>query len=378
MKNSILFLKKIAVVVIVLLTNYGVSQTYEFQTVKEINCTPVVSQGKTGTCWSFSSTSFLESEIMRITGKTIDLSEMYSVRHTYPKKAFNYVMRQGKAQFGEGGLNHDVINSALEFGLVPESVYSGKVNSTEFDHTKMVVELEKIVKTTVETPTPFNTSWKANFEAVLDQYMGKNITDFTYEGKKYTPKQFLEFTGLKLDNYLTITSFMHEPYYTKFILNIPDNFANGAMYNLPLDEFISTIDNSLENGFTVALDADVSEKSFSGQRGIAVVPFNDTDIPAVFKEIKKEKTITPELRQAEFENLNTTDDHLMHIVGKVKDQNGTIYYKVKNSWGKDSGKEGYVYMSVSYMRLKAISVLIHKDALNKKNKKYFRNFILTD
>ena len=368
MKNSILFLKKIAVVVIVLLTNYSVSQTYEFQTVKEINCTPVVSQGKTGTCWSFSSTSFLESEIMRITGKTIDLSEMYSVRHTYPKKAFNYVMRQGKAQFGEGGLNHDVINSALEFGLVPESVYSGKGSSAEFDHTKMVVELEKIVKTTVETPSPFNTNWKANFEAVLDQYMGKNVTEFTYDGKKYTPKQFLEFTGLKLDNYVTITSFMHEPYHTKFILNIPDNFANGAMYNLPLDEFISTIDNSLENGFTVALDADVSEKSYSGQRGIAVVPFNEADIPAVFKEIKKEKTITPELRQAEFENLNTTDDHLMHIVGKVKDQNGTIYYKVKNSWGKDSGKAGYVYMSVSYMRLKAISVLIHKDALNKKTR----------
>ncbi len=339
MKNSILFLKKIAVVVIVLAANYGVSQTYEFQTVKEINCTPVVSQGKTGTCWSFSSTSFLESEIMRITGKTIDLSEMYSVRQTYPKKAFNYVMRQGKAQFGEGGLNHDVINSALEFGLVPESVYSGKGTSIEFDHTKMVVELEKIVKTTVETPTPFNTNWKASFEAVLDQYMGKNVTEFTYDGKKYTPKQFLEFTGLKLDNYVTITSFMHEPYHTKFILNIPDNFANGAMYNLPLDEFISSIDNSIEKGFSVALDADVSEKSFSGQRGIAVVPFKDTDIPAVFKEIKKEKTITPELRQAEFENLNTTDDHLMHIVGKVKDQNGTIYYKVKNSWGKDSGKD---------------------------------------
>jgi bleomycin hydrolase len=368
MKNTILFLKKIAVVIIVLLTNYSVSQTYEFQTVKEINCTPVVSQGKTGTCWSFSSTSFLESEIMRITGKTIDLSEMYSVRQTYPKKALNYVMRQGKAQFGEGGLNHDVINSALEFGLVPESVYSGKGTSTEFDHTKMVVELEKIVKTTVENPTPFNTNWKASFEAVLDQYMGKNVTEFMYDGKNYTPKQFLEFTGLKLDNYVTITSFTHEPYHTKFILNIPDNFANGSMYNLPLDEFISSIDNSLEKGFTVALDADVSEKSFSGQRGIAVVPFNDTDIPAVFKEIKKEKTITPELRQAEFENLNTTDDHLMHIVGKVKDQNGTIYYKVKNSWGKDSGKEGYVYMSVSYLRLKAISVLIHKDALNKKTR----------
>jgi bleomycin hydrolase len=371
MKNSILLLKKLALVFIVLIANYSVSQTYEFQTVKEINCTPVISQGKTGTCWSFSSTSFLESEIMRTTGKSIDLSEMYSVRHTYPKKALNYVMRQGKAQFGDGGLNHDVINSAFEFGLVPESAYSGKGSSTEHDHTKMVVELEKIVKTTVETPTPFNTNWKANFESVLDQYLGKNVNEFTYEGKTYTPKQFFEYTGLKLDNYVTITSFMHEPYYTKFILAIPDNFANGMFYNLPLDEFMSTIDNALDKGFTIALDADVSEKTFSGQRGIAVIPANETDVPAIFAEIKKEKVITPEFRQAEFENLNTTDDHLMHIVGKVQDQNGTIYYKVKNSWGKDSGKAGYVYMSVSYMRLKAISVMIHKDALNKKTRSVF-------
>jgi len=361
-------MKKTSVLVVLLLANFSFSQTYEFQTIKEINCTPVISQGTTGTCWSFSSTSFLESEITRITGKSIDLSEMYSVRHTYPKKALNYVMRQGKAQFGEGGLNHDVINSALEYGLVPESAYSGKVSTTVHDHSKMVAELEKIVTTTVTTPVPFNSAWKTNFESVLDQYMGKDVKEFTYEGKTYTPKQFLEYTGLKLDSYVTITSFMHEPYYTKFILNIADNFANGTFYNLPLDEFVSSIDNALNNGFTVALDADVSEKTFSGPRGIAVIPFNETDVPAIFAQIKKEKTITPEFRQAEFENLNTTDDHLMHIVGKVKDQNDTIYYKVKNSWGKDSGKQGYVYMSVSYLRLKAISVLIHKDAINKKTR----------
>jgi len=348
-------------------------QKYEFQPVKEIKCSAVVSQGQTGTCWSFSSTSFLEAEIIRTTGKSIDLSEMYNVRHTYPKKAWNFVMRQGKAQFGEGGLNHDVINSARDFGIVPQSAFTGLVEGqTSYNHQKMAEELEAMLKTNADPSRQPDPNWQANVNAILDKYMGKDVTEFTYEGKKYTPKSFLQMTKINPENYVTITSFAHAPFYKSFILDIPDNFSYGNFYNMPLDEFVQNIDNALDKGFTVALDADVSETTFSGKNGVAVVPQHADDAKLILTEIKPEMNVTQEFRQHEFENFNTTDDHLMHIVGKMKDQKGNLYYKVKNSWGTDSARVangGYVYMSVPYLRLKAISVLVHKDALVAKTKK---------
>lgn len=362
------------------------SQTYEFHTLKEIDAMPVISQNKTGTCWSFSTTSFLEAEIIRLTGKKIDLSEMYNVRYTYLEKAENYVMRQGKAQFGEGGLSHDVINSARKYGLVPESSYVGKTNPDEkHNHNKMAAELEAIVKKAVaETPKNYP-NWKSDYLSILDTYMGKfnenekiilptNSIDSknSTQNKSLTPKDFLANTQLNLDDYITITSFTNEPYYSKFILNIPDNFANGSLYNLPLDEFIQNIDNALDKGYTLALDTDVSERTFSGENGIAVIPENEADSKIIMTEIKPEKTITPEYRQAEFENFDTQDDHLMHIIGKVADQKGNFYYKVKNSWGAQSGKDGFVYISVPYVRLKAISVMVNKSGLTKKTKASLR------
>lgn len=362
------------------LSHLSFSQKYEFQTIKDIECTPIISQGATGTCWSFSTTSFLESEIYRTSGKKIDLSEMYNVRYTYLKKAENYVLRQGKAQFGEGGLSHDVINSAKLYGLATEEQYTGKSpNQEKHDHAKMVEELETIVKKAVaETPAKYP-NWKQDYTNVLDKYMGSFSTEINlsanvnFDQKNTTsttqsPIEFLKSTKLNLDDYVTITSFMHEAFYSKFILNIPDNFANGMFYNLPLDEYIQNIDNALDKGFTLALDADVSEKTFSGKNGIAVIPNDDNDASIILTEIKPEKTITPEFRQSEFENYNTTDDHLMHIVGKAKDQKGNIYYKVKNSWGTKSGRDGFIYMSIPYMRLKSISVMLHKDGLLKKTK----------
>jgi len=349
------------------------SQKYEFQTVKEIACTPVISQGNTGTCWSFSSTSFLEAEIIRTTGKAIDLSEMYNVRNTYPKKAWVYVMRQGKAQFGEGGLNHDVINSARNFGLVPVNAYSGFANDEKsHNHAKMVEELESILKPAADPSKKSNSKWKEEVSAILDKYLGKNLTEFTYEGKTYTPKSFLAMTKLNMDDYVTISSFLHEPFYKQFILDIPDNFSNGSFYNVPLDEFVANIDNALDKSYTLALDTDISEPTFSSKSGIAVIPNDEADKKTILSEIKSEKDITPEFRQAEFENFNTVDDHLMHIVGKVKDQKGNIYYKVKNSWGDNSSRVangGFIYMSVPFLKLKAISVLVHKDALTKNTRK---------
>jgi bleomycin hydrolase len=337
------------------------SQQYDFQTIKEINCLPVISQGNTGTCWSFSSTSFLEAEIIRTTGKKVDLSEMYNVRFTYLAKAENYVMRQGKAQFGEGGLNHDVINSAKKHGFTTEDTFNGKLtNDAKHDHSKMVPELEAIVKKAVEeTPLKYP-NWKEDYNAVLDKYFGKIDNVKPTSAKDYK---------INLDDYVTITSFTHVPFYSKFILNVPDNFSNESFYNITLDEFIQNIDNALDKGFTLALDSDVSETTFSAKNGIAVIPENNEDEKSILTEIKPEKQITQEYRQSEFENFNTQDDHLMHIVGKVKDQKGNIYYKVKNSWGTTSGKDGFIYMSVPFIKLKAISVMLHKDGLKKQTRK---------
>lgn len=351
----------------------GNAQKYEFQTVTDVEALPVISQGNSGTCWSFSASSFLESEIIRLTGKKIDLSEMYQVRNTYPKKAENYVMRQGKAQFGEGGLAHDVINSAADYGIVPNTVYTGLNGTNEnHNHTEMVAVIESMLKTYVDNPAKkLSPNWKNAVAAILDVYLGKNPVEFTFEGKKYTPQSFLAMTKINPANYVTITSFTHVPNYKSFILNIPDNFSNGSFYNLPLTEFIDNIDHALATGYTVELDCDVSEPTFSAKSGVAVIPANDEDDKTILTEIKAEKEITPEYRQQEFENLTTTDDHLMHIVGKMKDQKGNIYYKVKNSWGTDGKRVangGYVYMSVAYMKLKAISVLVHKEALQKSTK----------
>jgi len=334
---------------------FGFSQEYTFTNIVDLESSSVKSQGRTGTCWSFSTSSFLESEIKRISGKDIDISEMYTVRNTYPKKAWIYVMRQGKAQFSEGGLAHDVINSVTDYGLVPENVFSGLENGVKgHNHAEMVAVLKGMLDVYVKNPArKLSPRWKIAVEAVLDIYLGKNVSDFMFDGKKYTPNSFQKMLGIQPTDYVTITSFTHQSNYSNFVLNIPDNFSNGSMYNVPLDEFEQVIVTALKKGFTVEIDIDVSEKGFSSKKGVAVT---------------KRKQISAEYRQQEFENYKTTDDHLMHITGLVKDQNGNLYFKTKNSWGSDEKRiayGGYVYISSSYIRLKAISVMVHKDALTK-------------
>ncbi|WP_313113354.1 aminopeptidase C [Aequorivita sediminis] len=351
--------------------NLSAQEQYKFTTVTDLETTPVLSQGITGTCWSFSSISFLESEVIRLTGKRIDLSEMYQVRNTYPLKAENFIMRQGKAQFGEGGLAHDVMNAVEKYGLVPQETFNGMSNGeNKHNHAEMSAVLEAMLKTYVENPgRELSNKWRAAIDAVLNIYIGENVNSFTYEGKQYTPQSFLTMTKIQPKDYISLTSFTHAPFYSNFILNVPDNWSNGSFYNLPLDELIAALDNALENGYTVELDCDVSERSFSSKEGIAVVPEDHENKLKALSFIFPEKTITQEYRQQEFENYNTTDDHLMHITGILHDQNGTKYYKVKNSWGNDESRVangGYVYFSEAYMRLKVISITIHKDALPKK------------
>ena len=347
---------------------------YQFTTVIDLEATPVISQGRTGTCWSFSSTSFLESEVIRLTGKQVDLSEMYTVRNTYPKKAENYVMRQGKAQFSEGGLAHDVINSVGEYGLVPQDAYSGLfADETGHNHSEMVAVVNAMVKTYVDNPgRKLSKKWRQAVDAVLTTYIGANPSTFTYEGKTYTPASFRDELKIVAADYVTITSFSHAPFYSEFILNIPDNWSYGTFYNVPLDEMISSIDNALENGYTVELDCDVSERTFSSKDGVAVIPKNSSNNKLALQGVYPEKNVTQQYRQDEFENFTTTDDHLMHITGTLRDQNGTKYYKVKNSWGSDASRNangGYVYFSEAYMRLKAISITVHKEAVPKATSK---------
>lgn len=349
------------------------AQKYEFGTKKQIECTPVISQDKTGTCWSFATTSFLEAEIIRITGKRIDLSEMYQVRNTFSEKAENYMMRQGGAQFSQGALAHDVINSVALHGIVPYTAFVGKENDLDkYDHSILEALLKGMLNVFVENPEKA-VNWKKAIEGILNIYIGENPKEFVYENKKYTPQSFLTYAKINPKDYVSITSFTHKPFYSKFILNIPDNFSNGSFYNIPLDELVENIDYALSKGFTVALDCDVSEVGFSAKEGVAVLPKDAQDKDKKFlTEITEEQVVNQQLRQKEFEEFRTQDDHLMHIVGTVKDQKGNLYYIVKNSWGGNSeriGNEGYVYMSVPYVKMKAISILMHKDGMLPKTKK---------
>lgn len=337
---------------------------YEFIIDYEVERTPVKDQHWTGTCWCFATISFLESEILRQGGDMVDLSEMYVVRHTYPKKAVNYIRLHGDARFGQGGLSHDVINQFREFGIVPEEVYDGRrIGEDKHNHGEMVAALngflEGILKRRGRTLTP---RWSEAFKSILNVYLGTPPEEFNYNGKKYSPESFAESFDLQLDDYIELSSFTHHPFYEQFRLEIPDNWSyNAKFYNVPLDVLEEVIDSALENGYSVAWDGDVSDPYFSTrEKGYAIVPAEDQDD---MTEPCKEKEITQEYRQESFNDFTTTDDHLMHIVGIAHDQNGTKFYLTKNSGGTDRANGGYVYMSRSYVRLRTTGIMVNKYSL---------------
>ncbi len=362
-------MKNIFYILLFMFVSVSISaQKYEFSTIIDLESSPVKNQGKTGTCWSFSTSSFIESEIMRITGKNIDISEMYIVRNTYDNKAWNYVMRQGKSQFSQGGLAHDVINAIRDNGLVPEIIFSGvKFEDKSYNHKKIVPEIKVVLDSFIKNPKLID--WQAKTAVILNKEIGKIPIKFRYENEEFTPKSFVEKLKINPNNYITLTSFKQVPFYTKFVLNIPDNFSNGSMYNMPINELVSVVNRALKKGYTLSLDVDVSEKTFSSKNGIAVMPKDIENQNKSLVEIVSELEVSQQYRQTKFENYQTTDDHLMHIVGLVKDQKGNNYYKVKNSWGSNSdrvGNDGYIYMSIPYFKLKAISVLLHKKGIARK------------
>ncbi len=335
---------------------------FEFTPVKEIEHTAVKDQCNTGTCWSFSTLSFLESEVARIKGEVVDLSEMHIVRNVYVDKAKNYIKKEGNAQFSDGSLSHDVIFVLENFGLVPQGVSS--VNDPEYhDHSEVYSILKGMVNQLAKDKTA-KKKWLDVYEGILDIYFGEQPDSFVYQNKNYTPKTFAKEMGLSAENYITLTSFTHQPFYSKFILDIPDNYSDGVYYNIPLNELEDIVDNALEKGYTITWDGDVSEAFFSSQQGIAIIPKNEEGYN--FEAPTKEKKIQQKIRQKAFTKQETTDDHLMHMVGTAKDQKGNVYYIIKNSWGEKGQHKGYIYMSKAYFRYKTVGVMLHKDMIPEK------------
>jgi bleomycin hydrolase len=368
---------------------------YKFKVLKDLDATDVQDQGRTSTCWSFSSLSFFESEIIRIKKERHNLSEMFIVRNAYLGKAENYLRMYGTFTFGPGGAFHDIPWVIKRYGIVPEEVYGGlNYGASAHKHSEMEAVVESAVKALAKKPqngklTPV---WKNGIEGILDAYLGdmpSNIEDynFTYKGKKYTPKTFSESLGLNMEDYISLTSFTHHPFYSNFVLEVQDNWALQSSYNLPLDEFMEVMESALMQGYTFAWGADVSEKGFGYRDALAILPEDESTIKKSGKDSKryneagaerisnafnspvKEKLISQKDRQIAFDNQETTDDHGMHVTGLVEDQNGTKYFIVKNSWGESNEKDGYFFASFPYVRYKTLNIQVHKDVLSKDLKK---------
>ncbi|HSO87522.1 MAG TPA: C1 family peptidase [Draconibacterium sp.] len=360
---------------------------YVFEDEILLPATPVKDQYRTGTCWSFSGLSFLESEMLRLGKPEVDLSEMFVVRLTYSEKAQKYIRLHGDQNFSAGGAFHDVTNMIKKYGIVPESVYRG----LEYGETKHVHgEMDNLLKQQVEAVVD-----KSNIKlskvcnetvaATLNTYLGEVPQSFEYEGKNYTPQSFAtDYIGLNMDDYIEISSYTHHPFYSKFILEVPDNWSWDEVYNVPVNELEEIIDYSLGNGFTIAWAADVSEKGFAtSNKGVAMLPaapaaeMSSTEIQKweALPEKEKQKElykldkpvvemeVTQEMRQLAFDNYETTDDHGMHIIGTAKSQDGKVFYKVKNSWGDYNEYNGYFYASKPYVNYKTMSIMVHKDGV---------------
>ncbi|MBP3482577.1 MAG: aminopeptidase [Alistipes sp.] len=358
---------------------------YKFTDGKLVKTTSVKNQFRSGTCWCFSALSFLENEIMRAGGEELDLSEMWIVRNIYFEKAVKYVRLHGSLNFAVGGASHDVINGIRNYGIVPEEVYRGLNYGTDKPHFNEIdAVLKAYVDAIIRNPNKkLTTAWQNGLNAILDSYFGVRPEKFTYKGKEYTPQSFAESLPINIDDYVSIGSFTHHPFYTKFIIEVPDNWAWDTIYNVPLDEMMAVIDNALANDYSVEWATDVSERGFSRTKAIGIIPEADVesmsgteaerwgkltdkekeDALYSFDKPRKEKKITQQMRQEAFDNYETTDDHGMVIIGTATDQNGNNYYKVKNSWDVRPPYGGYYYFSRPFAEYKTISIMVNKNAV---------------
>ena len=363
---------------------------YRFTDGKVLEMTPVKNQNRSGTCWCFSTLSFLEGEILRAGGAPVHLSEMWVVRHTFMEKAEKYVRMHGELNFAEGGAAHDVTEMIKKYGIVPFEAYPGLNYGTDkpdFHELSAALKayLDAVISAGDRSGKALSTAWKRAFNALLDEYFGEMPETFRYEGKEYTPATFAAALPLDMNDYIDLTSFTHHPFYAPFILEVPDNWMWGEAWNLPLDELMAVIDHALENGYPVAWGTDVSEKGFSRTLALGIVPEADLDgmsgteaerwgklterekEAALYKFEKpgKEREITQEMRQTAFDNYETTDDHGMVIVGTAQDQVGNPYFKVLNSWDVLPPYDGYYYFSRPFVAYKTTDILVNKHALPK-------------
>jgi len=377
------------------ITNKNGSE-YQFTKIIELDATPVENQNRTGTCWSFSSLSFFESELIRMNKGQLNLSEMFIVRNAYIGKAINYLRMYGTFNFGQGGAFHDIPWVINRYGIVPESEYKGLNYGSETHlHEEMESMLHAMVKELSKKPQggKLTSNWLKAYEGVVDAYLGDlpgNLDDFkfTVDGKEYNPKSYADELGLNMKDYISLTSYTHHPFYEQFVLEVQDNWALQSSYNLPLDELMRVMEEGVNNGYTFAWGADVSEKGFSARDALAILPADESTIEKKGQDDKyfnsagaekisnafmmpvEEWVVNQEERQIAFDSQETTDDHGMHITGLYKDQNGTKYFKVKNSWGTNYNDcDGYFYTSFPYVRYKTMNILIHKNAIPKDIKK---------
>lgn len=358
---------------------------YKFTDTKTVKTVPVTNQYKSGTCWCFSTVSFIEEEILRAGGPEIKLSEMWIVRNIYFEKAVKYVRLHGSLNFAVGGAAHDVTHAIEKYGIVPREVYKGLNYGTEMPEFGEIDEVLKayvdaVIKNKNGKLTP---AWQDGLNAILDAYFGERPETFTYEGKEYTPHTFAESLPVKMSDYIEFSSYTHHPFYSSFIIEVPDNWLWGEVYNVPLNEMMQVIDDAIAEGHPVAWGTDVSEKGFRGAKAIGIIPEeaeknmvgSDAErwgkLSSAEKEAQiysldqpvKEKTITQEMRQTAYDNYETTDDHGMVIVGSAVDQKGNHYYKVKNSWDTNNKYEGYFYVSEPYFLAKTVDILVHRNAI---------------
>lgn len=327
----------------------------KFDIILQIETTPLKDQQSSGTCWSFATTSFLETEALRLGKDSISISPIYYVYPTYLAKAENFIENKGESYFGAGDLTFSVMDAYKKYGAIPESEYSGVIEGDwQHDHLEMDnllhAMVESIGKSGYGRIKPH--SWKKSIDGVLKAYLGNPPATFVYENKLYSPQSFAkEYIGINPDEYIEITSYSDSSFYEMFELNIPANWKKNKYLNLPISDFEHVIDYALHNGFSLAWDGDATEPEFNFDIGIAKL-----------SQEEELKTISQELRQSTFDNKSTTDDHNMHIIGKAIDKKNKEYFVLKNSEGNNN-LNGYIFMTRNALLLKTISLLIHIDAM---------------
>ena len=358
-----------------------------FTIVKENPITSVKDQNRSGTCWAYSTLSYFESEILKNTGKTYDLCESFVANKDYMDRAVQVVRYHGDMQFAQGGSAYDVYYVLKNYGICPEdampfpgSLYGDSLNNFNEFFSLLEPYVEGIA---TNKASKISGQWKVGFQGILDAYLGKCPENFTYEGKNYTPKSFASSLGLNMDDYVTITSYTHHPFYSQFVVEVQDNWRNPASYNLPMDEMMQIIDNAVMNGYTVAWGGDVSEPGFT-RDGLAYMidakkmqSLQGSDMArwlGLFAAKRRnlidslgcnvpEVQPTQEMRQERFDNWELTDDHGMLIYGIAKDQNGKEYYMVKNSWGEAGKYKGTWYMTKTFIAANTMDYMVNKNAI---------------